>query len=239
MRTPISRLQAGHGYIAPLPLLPVGVSVASPGVVLTLKTKCRTFTPDQFTAVFYKRGYTSTQVVANISDNPAASPVPTIMFSKDSLLVFFNDNENLIKFYAVSKTDISELFEDEIKQVLVSLNCRPPAVATMKLEMTAAVSGMGSPTSGLTSLLDGRFAGRIKKLHAMGDIVAASIKLVQSDPGRTGSLTTVLEPLNTDPEKSTFSIEYAASDSDKFTDLVRGVGESAIKRVVGGAASNG
>lgn len=218
----------------------MGVSVASPGAVLTLKTKYRAFTPDQFTAVFYKKWCTNTQVAANISDSPAAPPVPTVMFSKDNLLVFFNDNENLIKFHVVNKTDISELFEDEIKQVLVSLNCRPPAVATMKLEMTAAVSSVGSPTSGLTSLLDGRFADGIKKLHAMGDIVAASIKMVQSDPGRTGSRTTILEPLNTDPEKSYFvSIEYAASDSDKFTDLVRGVGESAIKRVVGGAASNG
>lgn len=218
----------------------MGVSAASQGMVLTPKTKYRTLTPDQFTAVFYKKGYTSTQVAAKISDNPAAPPGPTVMFSKDNLLVFFNDSENLIKFHVVSKTDIDELFEDEIRQVLVSLNYRPPAVATMKLETAAAVSGMGSPTSGLTSLLDSRFADRIKKLHAMDDIVAASIKMVQSDPARTESPTAVLEPLNTDPEKSYFvSIEYVTSDNDKFTDFVRGVGESTIERVVGGVASNG
>lgn len=218
----------------------MGVSAASQGMVLTPKTKYRTLTPDQFTAVFYKKGYTSTQVAAKISDNPAAPPGPTVMFSKDNLLVFFNDSENLIKFHVVSKTDIDELFEDEIRQVLVSLNYRPPAVATMKLETTAAVSGMGSPTSGLTSLLDSRFADRIKKLHAMDDIVAASIKMVQSDPARTESPTAVLEPLNTDPEKSYFvSIEYVTSDNDKFTDFVRGVGESTIECVVGGVASNG
>ena len=214
--------------------------MASPGVVLTLKTKYRTFTPGQFAAVFYEKGYTNTQVTASISDNPNAPPVPTIMFSKGNLLIFFNDNENLIKFHVVNSMDVGELFEDEIKQVLASLSYRPPAVATMKLEITAAVSGTGSPTKGLTSLLDSRFADRIKKLHSMDDVIAASIKMVQSDPARTEPLTAVLEPLNADPEKSYFvNIEYIASDNDKFAGFVRGVGEGTIERIVRGVANNG
>ena len=214
--------------------------MASPGVVLTLRTKYRTFTPDQFTAVFYEKGYTNTQVVANVSDNPVAPPVPTVMFSKGDLLILFNDSENLIKFHAVNKTDVNELFEGEIKQVLISLNYRPPAVATMKLEMTAVVSGMGSPKKALTSLLDNQFASKIKKMHSMDDMTAASIKMVQSDTAHTESLTTTLEPLNTDPEKSYFvNIEYVTNDNDKFTNFVRGVGASMIERVVRGVEGDG
>ena len=198
--------------------------MASPVVVLTLRAKYRTFTPDQFTAVFYEKGYTNTPAVANVSDNPVAPPVPTVMSSKGDLLILSNDSENLIKLHAVNKTDVNELFEGEIEQALISPDCRPPAADAMNLETTTGVPGMGSPKKALTSLLDNQFASKIKKMYSMDDMAAASIKMVQSDAAHTESLTTTLEPLNTDPEKSYFvNIEYVTNDNDKFTNFVRGV----------------
>ena len=215
------------------------VSVAGPGVVITIKAKYKTFTPDQFMAVFHQEGYTSTQVSANISENALTPPVPTVMYSKGNLLILFNDAENLIKFHVINQRNVSDLFNNEIKSVLASLNYYPSAVDKMKLEMTATVSGMGSPIKSLKSLIRSQFADKLEGIHAVGNVSAASVKITQSDDAHTELLTTTIEPLNSDPEKSYFvAIEYMTSDNDKFTCYVDKMGDKMVECVIGGVESS-
>lgn len=218
----------------------MGVSVAGPGVTITLRAKYRTFTPDQFMAVFQQGGYTSTQASANITENPLAAPVQTVAYSKDGLLVFFNDTENLIKFHVLSRKNVGDVFNGEIKGVLMSLNYNPSAVDSMRLEMTASVSGMGSPTETLKSLTRGRFAERLEELHTAGNVAATSLRFTQFDDQRTELLTTTIEPLNSDPEGSYFvSIEYVTKDNEKFTAYVAKLGDAMVERVIRGVEDNG
>lgn len=209
--------------------------VAGPGVVLTIRAKYRTFTPDQFTAAFLQEGYTGTQVTANISDNPMAAPVPTVMYSKDGLLIFFNDNENTIKFHIINRRDVADVFDSAIKNVLRSLDYHPPAVDTMRLEMSATVSGMGSPPKTLKSLIRRQLADKLEEIHSVGNVTTTSLKVTQSNDDHTEFLTTTIEPLNTDQEKSYFvGIEYVTKDNDKFTEYVSKMGDGMVESVIYG-----
>ena len=212
---------------------PVVASVAGPGVVLSIRAKYRTFTPDQFTALLHQEGYTGTQVTANVSEHPLAPPVPTVMYSKESLLIFFNDNDNTIKFQVINRRDVRDVFNGAIKTVLTSLNYYPSAVDTMRLEINATVSGMGSPTKTLKSLISRHLADKLEEIHSVGNVTAMSLKMAQSDDDRTEFLTTTIEPLNSDPDKSYFvSIEYMTKDNDKFTRYVNKVGDEMVERVI-------
>lgn len=218
----------------------MGVSIAGPGVAISLKAKYKTFTPDQFIAVFQQGGYTGTQVTTRISENPLAAQVPVVAYSKDGLLVLFNDAEDVIKFHVMNRRNIGDVFNDEIKGVLRSLNYQPSAVDSMRLEMTATVSGMGSPAKTLKSLTRGRFADRLEELHPIGNVAATSLKFTQSDDRHTEFLTTTIEPLISDPEGSYFvSIEYVTRDNEKFTNYVAKLGDEMVERVIRGVEDSG
>ena len=218
----------------------VVVSVDGPGVTITIKTKYKTFTPDQFITVFQQGGYTSTQVAANISENPVAAPVHTVAYSKVGLLVFFNDNENLIKFHVINRKNVGDAFNCEIMHVLKSLNYYPSAVDSMRLEMTSTVSGMGSPITTLKSLICSQFVDRLEVLHSAGNVAATSLKFTQSDDNRTEFLTTTIEPLNSDPGGTYFAaIEYVTRDNEKFTGYIAKIGDEMVERIISEAENNG
>ena len=105
--------------------------MAGPGVAISLRAKYKTFTPDQFMAVFQQGGCTGTPVATRISGNPMAAQVPAAACSKDGLPVLFNDAEGLIKFHAMSRRDTGDAFDGEIKGVLWSLDCQPSAAGSV------------------------------------------------------------------------------------------------------------
>ena len=229
--------RAGHRFIrAPGAPAGMGVSVSGQGVQISLRAKYRTFTPDQLATVLHREGYTSTKATANTSDNPLASPVSTVMHSKGDLIILFGDDENMIKFHIINRRNVSDIFEDEIKKVLTSLNYNPPVVDTMKMSVAATVAGMGSPLKTLKSLVRTRLADHLKEMNDMDNAEATSLKITQYDDERTEFMTTSIEPLTSDPTGTYYvEIEYMTDDNDKFTRFVRRVGDDMIENVVRGA----
>lgn len=214
----------------------MGVSVSGQGVQIALRAKYRTFTPDQLATVLRREGYTSTKATANTSDSPLASPVPTVMHSKGDLIILFGDDENLIKFHIINRRSVSDIFEDEIKKVLTSLNYNPPVVDTMKVSVAAAVSGMGSPLKTLKSLVRGRLADHLGEMNDLGNAETTSLKITQHDDERTEFMTTAIEPLTSDPAGTYYvEIEYMTDDNEKFTRFVRRIGDDMIEHIVRGA----
>ena len=206
------------------------------GVQIALRAKYRTFTPDQLATVLRREGYTSTKATANTSDSPLASPVPTVMHSKGDLIILFGDDENLIKFHIINRRSVSDIFEDEIKKVLTSLNYNPPVVDTMKVSVAAAVSGMGSPLKTLKSLVRGRLADHLGEMNDLGNAETTSLKITQHDDERTEFMTTAIEPLTSDPAGTYYvEIEYMTDDNEKFTRFVRRIGDDMIEHIVRGA----
>lgn len=212
--------------------------VASPGIVLTFQSNYRTFSPAQFVATFNGKGFTETHVTAQISVNPDAQPVPTIMYSKGSLIVFLNDSENTVLFHILNTLNAGNHMS-EVMDILGSLNFKPPSIANMMVRITANVTTDQSPISALTGLVDRKLVDRVQRAHGgSGDIAVSSIRLslLQS---RDETLTVTVEPFGNDPENAYYvDVMYATKTVEKFNTFMEKVGEELFRDLVAGVKSS-
>lgn len=207
-------------------------SVVSPGIALTFQSSYRTFSPAQFVATFNGKGFIATQVNAAVSIHPNAQPAPTTMYSKGGLLVFLNDNENIIQFHILNTLKAKDHM-GEIMGILGSLNFGPPSIANMMIKFTATVKTERSPIFGLTRLVDQRLVDRIQKTHGdNSDIAVTSIRL-DLIHSRDESLTVTVEPFGNDPEGAYYvDIGYATKSVEKFNAFMEKVGEDVFRDIV-------
>lgn len=201
-------------------------------VNILFQSKSLTFTPDQFNKVFREQGFTATQGVAPISQNPNAKPVPTVYFSKDNLIVLFNPVEYLVIFQIINTLNFSQLYDKEIKPILTSLNFVPEIVNMMGLECNTKITSTKSPRASLTSLLKKEFRAEISKKLGINNLSVFTIRLIGGDD-KTENITLIIEPLLTDPEGIYHvSLSYRTLDNSKFNEFVSKFGEQLIRDII-------
>lgn len=213
-------------------------TISSPGVVLTIQSKHRTFTPAQFIAAFRGREFVETQVTAQISANPHAPPMQTTMYSKDDLLVFFNDSENLVRFHILNTLDAAK-YRKEVQSILASLNFGRSSTASMMVACTATIVGQLSPTQCLTTLIDSKAIGALQEIHGHEEIAVTSVRFSQyTDPNE--SLTVSIEPLLSDPTGTYFvAVEQVTTSLEKFNEFLDKIGGGMIQKIVEGVEKRG
>jgi len=207
----------------------VEINSVGSSVTLLFQAKYATFTPDQFNRAFRDRNFTLTQGPASISSNPAARQVQTAYFSKDNLIVFYNANENLIIFQIVNTLDFNQLYETEIKRILVDLNFVEEAANMIGLECTTRVRSQKSPNDSLTSLVKNEFLQNVNKIVGLNDLGVFTITLNSTKPLEE-SLRITLEPLVTDPTGTYIvALIYRTNQTSKFNEFVTIFGVDMVK----------
>lgn len=213
-------------------------ALSSPGIVLTIQSKHRTFTPAQFISAFRGREFVETPVTAQVSVNPQAPPIQTTMYSKDDLLVFFNDSENLVRFHILNTLDATK-YRQEVQSILASLNFGQSSTASMMVACTATITGRLSPTQCLTTLINSKAVGALRQMHGHEEIAVTSVRFSQySDPDE--SVIINIEPLLTDPDGSYFvAVEQTTTSLEKFNEFLDKVGSGMIQKIVEGVETCG
>lgn len=206
------------------------VSTVGSHVTLLFHSKYQTFTPAQLIATFQDQGFLQTKGNANISANPLAPPVPTTIFSKDNLVILFNQNENLIMFQIINTLDFNELYEKEIQKILISLNYNPSSVSLMGIDVLTQIHEVNSPIETLTSLVNKEFVNGLK-INEDSIMKVSSIKL--TNDSEKESLSLDLQPLQTDPNGSyVLAISYKTNENDKFNEFIKEFGEDMISKII-------
>lgn len=212
--------------------------VVSPGIALAFQSSHRTFSPAQFVAAFNGKGFTATQVNAQVSITPNAQPVTTTMYSKGGLLAFLNDNENTVQFHILNTLKAKDHMGD-VMGILGSLNFGPPSIANMMIRLTAIVKTERSPISGLTRLVDQRLVDRIQKTHGDGDDIAVTSIRLSLIHSSDESLTVTVEPFGNDPEGAYYiDVGYATKSVEKFNAFMEKIGEEVFQDIADGVETS-
>jgi len=211
----------------------VNVNQVGSTVSLLFRSKYPTFTPDHFNKAFKDKGYTATQGQAIVSNNPNAKPIPTVYYSKENLVVMFNPVENLLVFQIINTLNINDIYEKDIKPILISLNFVEDSVSMRGLECITQISDNGNTMDTLTKLINQNFVGSIKKTLGLDHLISNSIKLSTSYPFTSEGTQLTIEPLANDPEHSYFfQILFRTEEMSKFNDMVDKFGENLIKEII-------
>lgn len=210
----------------------MGIQHVGSNVNLLFQSKSMTFTPDQFNKVFRERGFSATQGIAPISQNPNAKPIPTVYFSKDNLIVLYNPVEFLVLFQIINTLDFSQLYDNEIKPILTSLNFVPEIVSMMGLECNTKITSIKSPRKSLTSLLKQEFRDHLAEILGISNLNIFTLRLIGGDD-KIENINVAIEPLATDLDKIYHvSFSYRTVDNSKFNEFVSRFGEDMIKNII-------
>ena len=208
-------------------------------VNLLFRARFLTFTPDQFNNAFKEQGYFMSQGQANPSLNPAAKPIPALIFSKGNLAVTYNQNQNTIIFQILNTLDLDNLYDHDITPLLAKLNFVESSTSMMSLECHTQLTTTSTPMSTLTSLVNSDYINGLNKILGEEKLGVTAIRLSTKYPLLNDGMQIVLEPLGNDPERSYYlNIIYRTSEMSKFNDFVRIFGATMIEKIAKEASGN-
>lgn len=203
-------------------------------VSLLFQTKFPTFTADQFNKAFNELGYTAIQGNANISNNPGAKPVPTVIFSKGNLSVVYNQNQYLIIFQFLNTVDLDKLYDAEIKPMLIKLNFVEEAINMIGLECNIQISTKTPPQEILSSLIKKEFIDKVNEILGDSKLNTTSLRLSTSFPFGNDGIQVIIEPLGNDPKGSYFvNLVYRTPEMNKFNEFVKIFGTRMLEKLAG------
>lgn len=209
-----------------------GFSTVGSQVQLTFQTKFQTFTADQFNRALKDKNYLMTQGQINTPQPPQQFIAQ--IFSKENLNVFINPTTNQIFFQILNTVNPLVLIENEIKQILISLNVVQEVIFSIIFNCTTTVYTDVEPVKSLTGLLNPDLLNNISNTLNT-KLTVASIKLSTSYPLEGGEgIQLILEPLATNPKKQYFvTIVHITNDMDKFDSFIRKFGDKLVQEIIG------
>jgi len=210
-----------------MPVRKIGAQVS-----LLFQTKFPTFTADQFTKAFNELGYSVIQGTANVSGNPAAKPVPTVIFSKGNLSVVYNQTQSMIIFQILNTVDLDELYDAEIKPMLIKLNFVEEAINMIGLECNVQISTQTLPQDILSSLVKKELIDKLNEILGDSKLNTTSLRLSTSFPFVNDGIQVIIEPLGNDPKGSYFvNLVYRTPEMNKFNEFVKLFGTNMLEKL--------
>jgi hypothetical protein len=191
-----------------------------------------TFTPSQFNNTFKELNFLSSQGPLVQSNIPNAPPVPTTLFSKDSLVVVYNPVEFLLIFQILNTVDFQSIYNREIIPILARLNLVEEAVSMRSIECTTQIRVKKSPIEMINSLIEKKFMSEMSSILGMSPLKATTLRIVTSFPFADEGLQILMEPLATDATGSYYlQIIFRTQETSKFDEFINRFGTPMIQKI--------
>ena len=200
-------------------------------MILTIQTKTPTYTPEIFNRTITELGYVGTPTNAQISTNPNAPPVPTVLFSKNNIMVLTNYGENLIRFVIINTLDLNAIYTD-ISQVLDKLQIGPTSINITDFMCKTEIPTADNPSHTLTNTVNQDVLKKISSVLNTPGMTILNITLSNTN-WNTGEFKIILEPLMSDPEnKFWMIIGYRTTSLLEFNKFIETFNSNTVEGIL-------